>query len=291
MIVQRKGGIPGRKKQAQVVETTSGSAKSLLFTLMGEYVFPEDRPVWTATLIEALAALGVAEKAGRQAINRAHGAGWIEGLREGRRVAWQLTPRIRQSMHEGLQRVRSVGQEPLPWNHRWLIMYLSLSESHRAVRPKLYKSLKWAGFGTPTPGLWINPHSDRHEETRRILDRFGLGDRAYVFEAESVGVGQKQDSIVRSAWDHGQILGVYQGLMDRLGNIRPGEDRDVFASHFFLVHEWQQIPFLDPALPKELLFDDRRAQQAARKLEALKESTGRQARRYWRSLVLAGASR
>ncbi|MCO5084373.1 MAG: hypothetical protein M9955_22290 [Rhizobiaceae bacterium] len=270
---------------------TSVSAKALLFTILGEYVFPEQRPVWTATILEALTALDVSEKAGRQAINRANASGWIEGHREGRRVAWQLTGRIQQSMNEGLERVKSIGQEPQPWDERWMVLYLSLPESHRGVRSKLYKALRWAGFGTPTPGLWINPHSRRVDETRRILERFGISDRAYVFSSHSLKAGQDLETIVRSAWDHDEILAIYDRLLERFGRIDPGTDREMFAAHFALVHEWQQIPFIDPALPKELLFDDRRAQQAARELEALKESSGRQARRYWRNLMLTVESR
>lgn len=290
MVAEELQGLDS-EGQAPVSSATSTSAKALLFTILGEYVFPEERPVWTATILEALMALDVSEKAGRQAINRAHASGWIEGIREGRRVAWQLTARIHQSMTEGLERVMSAGQEPQPWDGYWLVLYLSLPESHRGVRSKLYKALRWAGFGTPTPGLWINPHSQRVDETRRILERFGISDRAYLFSSRSLREGQDLETMVRSAWDYDEILAIYAHLLERFARIDPGTDRDMFATHFALVHEWQQIPFIDPALPKELLFDDRRMQQAARQLEALKESSGRQARRYWRNLMLTVASR
>ncbi|MFF0279382.1 hypothetical protein ACFYSW_03650 [Rhodococcus aetherivorans] len=32
-------------------------------------------------------------------------------------------------------------------------------ESHRSSRKKLYAALRWAGFGNPTPGVWVTPTS------------------------------------------------------------------------------------------------------------------------------------
>src|SRR5438552_1103312 len=84
-----------------------GSARSLLLTLLGEYVIGSDEPVWTSTLITVLAGVGVAEKSARQAISRAAAAGWIEGDKSGRRAAWRLTTPGRQLIAEGSQRVQS----------------------------------------------------------------------------------------------------------------------------------------------------------------------------------------
>ena len=42
--------------------TQLGSARSLLLTVLGEFVHPNGSPVWTATLVDALQVLGVEEK-------------------------------------------------------------------------------------------------------------------------------------------------------------------------------------------------------------------------------------
>ena len=65
-------------------ELGAASARSLLLTVLGEFVLPTGHPVWTATLIELLGELDVAEKAARQAIMRTADSGWIEGSRIGR---------------------------------------------------------------------------------------------------------------------------------------------------------------------------------------------------------------
>ena len=42
-------------------EVGSASARSLLLTVLGEFVHPRHSSVWTATLLEALGSLGVEE--------------------------------------------------------------------------------------------------------------------------------------------------------------------------------------------------------------------------------------
>ncbi len=64
-------------------ELGAASARSLLLTVLGEFVLPDGRPVWTAALIDLLGALDVAEKAARQAIMRTSDSGWIEASRVG----------------------------------------------------------------------------------------------------------------------------------------------------------------------------------------------------------------
>ncbi len=74
-------------------EAGSASARSLLLTVLGEFVHPRSETVWTATLLEALGRLGVEEKSARQALTRTASEGLLVSSRHGRRVLWELTPR------------------------------------------------------------------------------------------------------------------------------------------------------------------------------------------------------
>ena len=86
-------------------ELGAASARSLLLTVLGEFVLPSGRPVWTATLLDLLADLEVAEKAARQAIMRAADSGWIEGSRLGRETRWALTEAGTRLLREGTDRI------------------------------------------------------------------------------------------------------------------------------------------------------------------------------------------
>src|SRR6185437_590061 len=46
-------------------EVGPSSARSLLLTVLGEFVLPTGEPVWTGTLVTALGLFGIAEKAAR----------------------------------------------------------------------------------------------------------------------------------------------------------------------------------------------------------------------------------
>ena len=73
-------------------EIGPSSARSLLLTILGEYVRPQGDPVWTGTLVAALRLFGVAEKAARQALARTAAEGWLASTKHGRLARWQLTP-------------------------------------------------------------------------------------------------------------------------------------------------------------------------------------------------------
>jgi phenylacetic acid degradation operon negative regulatory protein len=270
---------------------SQGSARSHLLMLLGEYVLPSQKPIWTATLLEALVALGFSEKAARQAIARAASAGWLEGRREGRRVLWRVSPWLQKSMNNGLQRVRSISREPKPWNGRWLIFVVSLPDTRRTIRNKLHKSLRWAGFGTPTTGLWVNPHIDRLSETADIIRRFQLDDVAHVFTGEAHEIGVDVARLVQSAWNWNLIDNEYDLLVKRYANLRPRCLQSTFLTHCALVQEWQQIPFIDPGMPKELLPLDWRGRRSAKRLEEMRERWGVEAHKYWRTLSHNGPPR
>ena len=52
-----------------------GSARSLLLTVLGEFVLPSGQAVWTSALLHALVGVGTAENSARQAIARSAAAG------------------------------------------------------------------------------------------------------------------------------------------------------------------------------------------------------------------------
>ena len=51
-------------------EVAATSARSLLLTVLGEIVLPAGTPVWTQTVLDLLATVGVEEKSARQALAR-----------------------------------------------------------------------------------------------------------------------------------------------------------------------------------------------------------------------------
>jgi phenylacetic acid degradation operon negative regulatory protein len=253
---------------------SNGSARSMLLTVLGELVFPIDQPVWTSSLLYVLTGIGIEERTARQAIARGAAAGWITGERHGREVRFTLTPSGRALIEAGAERVYSVGADDGPWDGRWLVLMVTIPQSARAVRRKLYGALRWAGFGNPTPSVWLSPHLDREAEARRIVDGVGLSESTLSFVGRAASIGLDEKEIVHRAWDLEEVAAHYEDLLRRVKGLRPRAGDPLLFTHVQLVNEWQRFPFLDPQLPEELLpnwigrrtariFRDRREQWSA----------------------------
>lgn len=227
------------------------SARSLLMTVLGEFVLPRDRPVWTSVLVDALSMFDVEEKSARQALARTAAEGWLESERLGRRVRWSLTPPGRTLLTEGARRIYDFGSAERTWDGRWLLVLVSVPESKRDLRHRLRTKLTWAGFGSPDPGVWITPHTARETEARSILSDLGLGD-ALSFVGTHGAVGE-EDAMVARAWDLRELEARYERFIDEFATLEPADGDAVLDAQTRLVHEWRRFPFLDPQLPDVLL--------------------------------------
>lgn len=233
-------------------EVGGGSARSLLITVLGEYVLPADVPVWTSTLVTTLGLFGIEEKSARQALARTAAEGWMSSDRVGRRVRWRLTAPGRRLLAEGAERIYGFGSGHESWDGRWLIVLTSVPESQRDVRHKLRTQLTWAGFGALSPGTWISPRTESEVDAKAILDELGLTAQSMSFVASYGALGEQQD-MVSAAWDLGAVEERYEQFIEEFRNLNPVDGDDVLTAQIRLIHEWRRFPFLDPQLPSVLL--------------------------------------
>lgn len=266
----------------------TASARSLLLTLLGEYVYPSTEGVWTQTLLQAFALVGIAEKSARQALARASTAGWIEGGKEGRQAWWALSAGGTRLIAEGSRRVLGLAQDKREWAGGWLLLHVTLPETRRADRLRLYRVLHWMGFGSPTPGLWICPHADRAEAVRARLQELGLEDDTLAFEARSLAFGVPEHTLVQRAWDVSALADHYLELEARFGALRPRSGEDHFQAHAQLVNAFQRLPAVDPGLPRALLPGDWVGTRATKRLNELRQRWREPAHAHWQTLSQLG---
>jgi phenylacetic acid degradation operon negative regulatory protein len=231
--------------------TARPSARSLLMTILGEFVLPAGAPVWTGTLVGSLGACGVEDKTARQALARTAAAGWLTSERAGRRVRWQLTGAGVRLLTEGTQRIYSFGAGRPDWDGEWLLVLVTVPESRRALRYRLRTRLTWAGFGSIGPGAWISPDVSREPEAAAVLTDLGL-DGAVSFLGRAGAIGESAE-VVREAWDLGAVDTTYAAFLDGPAAAAPETPEETFGALVRLVHEWRRFPFVDPALPAALL--------------------------------------
>ena len=230
----------------------ASSARSLLLTVFGEYVLPSGTAVWTSTLLHVAAGLGVEEKAARQALNRLAADRWIAAGREGRRVRWVLTGHGRTLLTEGAERIYAFGRERESWDGRWLVLLVSVPETQRDLRHRLRNGLTWAGLGSPSPGVWVSPHSGREAEAKQVVGELGLDSVAFSFCGPFAGIGSER-SMVEQAWHLGELAQAYEDFVRRFAGLRPQSADEVLFAQIRLVDEWRRFPRLDPQLPMDML--------------------------------------
>jgi phenylacetic acid degradation operon negative regulatory protein len=265
----------------------AASARSLLLTILGEFVLPRGEAVWTSTLVTVLGRLGVEEKSARQALARTAAEGWLLSERTGRRVRWSLSAPGRRLLTEGADRIYSFNAALPDWNGEWLLLLVSVPEAQRALRHRLRTRLTWAGFGSPAPGVWLSPHPDREVECDEVLSELGLRAAAMSFRARFGGIGE-QRALIAQAWDVEEISAHYEGFIQEFAGQSPGPGDPVLLAQTRLVHEWRRFPFLDPRLPQDLLPAGWIGARAAALFETQHATWAEGAQRRWAELAGAG---
>lgn len=267
-------------------EVSGASARSLLMTVLGEYVLPRDQPVWTATLVDALALFDIEEKSARQALARTAAEGWLVSERLGRRVRWSLTAPGRRLLTEGAQRIYRFGTDRGGWDGRWLVVLVSVPESTRDLRHRVRTQLTWAGFGSPAPGVWISPDTGRQDDVAAIVADLDIDTPVMSFVAEYGQLGDEESMIAR-AWELTELETRYERFIDEFTATRPGTGQAVLHAQSLLVHEWRRFPFLDPQLPARLLPSGWSGAKAAELFHRRHQAWQDEAQAYWDSLLAA----
>ena len=226
------------------------AARSLLLTILGEYVLPREEAVWQETLVGALVSVGHTQQAARQALVRSVRGGWLETSRHGRRSRVSLSSRAADLLATGASRIYSFGSQ-WEWDGRWLVLILRVPEERREVRHQLRTRLAWAGLGSMGGGVWLTPRVEREAELRAAI-REAPAALATSFVA-SMGMLGRPEDVAAAAWDLDVVRSQYDAFIEDFASIRPSSGEAFFRMQTLLVHHWRKFPFLDPDLPAELL--------------------------------------
>ena len=236
-------------------EVGMASARSLLLTVLGEFVHPRHSKVWTATLVQSLKLLGVEEKSARQALTRTANEGLLSSTRHGRRVQWELTAAGGELLEEGTRRIYGFMRERRTWDGRWLILTVPIPESQRRLRHRLRTQLTWLGLGSPTSGLWISPDATKDRSVHQVIRNLGLETQAFAWTGSTTGLGDEQ-GLMAEAWDLAGVEELYLAFIAEFESREAQSQGDAFVAQVGIVQEWRRFPFLDPDLPRELLDHD-----------------------------------
>jgi len=232
------------------------SARSLLISVLGQWVGPTDTPVWTATLVGALEALGIEARAARQAVNRTAADGWLEGESVGRYTRWRLTSSGRRMIGSAVPRVQRSIVSDRTWDGTFLLLTLTGIALDREERERLAVGLDFEGFGTLGPGTWVAVGEGSREGADSVLAACGLQDRALLFSAQTVDGAETPAEVVALAWDLDTAAAAHEAFLEEFEKVVPEDECEAFALRTRLAHEWRHLLSVDPSLPPQLLSAD-----------------------------------
>lgn len=258
--------------------------QDLVMTLLGAFVVPHDRLVWSGGLVTLLGEFGFSAGAARVALARMVHRGTLDRQKSGRLVSYRPTPRAIALLEEGDRRIFSLGREAHS-AELWTVLWHAIPEERRLERARLARRLRFLGFGSVQDGTWISPH-DREREVVALVDELSVAGYAGVMLGRPAG-SLDFGALVSRAWDLDALDERYRGFVDefaphaRAGGRRRMDDREAFLLRTRLVHVFRRFPALDPELPDDLMRAPRHREEAVTLFHRLYELLAPAAQRHF----------
>lgn len=260
-------------------------SKSLILDVYGAFVRDFGGWISISSLIDLMAVLGYEEQATRTSVSRFAQGGLLERRTMGGLIGYELTPRARQILAEGDDRIYN-RLDPGRLDDGWVLVTFSIPESIRSERHQLRSRLTWLGFGSLGGGAWIAPRRIL-EEARGVVIELGLERYVEVFESSYRGFSDPEE-LVSKCWDLSRLRESYKRYVDEAGpalerynGVNADEVREqAFADYIHSLHEWRKLPFMDPGLPPEVLPDGWEGKRAAEIFGCFREVLEPAARRH-----------
>jgi len=227
--------------------------QDLVVTMLGTYVRPFARTVWSGGLVALLAEFGFSDGAARAALTRLVRRDLIARVRSGRLVHYRLTPRCERLLVEGDGRIFTLGRLPADVGP-WTVLWHQIPEDRRLERSRLGRRLHFLGFGSIQDSVWVAPH-DHSFEVAELLDDLEVAGFATVFVA-TVREGPGWPALVARGWDLSGLGERYQAFVSEFSRyLSPDSslaDREAFEVRTRMTHAFRTFAQLDPELPDEL---------------------------------------
>jgi phenylacetic acid degradation operon negative regulatory protein len=218
----------------RLLEAFPVSAGAFVVTLYGDVVAPRGGEVWMGNVVEACAAVGIAETRVRTAVSRLVAAGRIEGTKLGRRSYYRLTPAAEREFAQAARLIYAPVR-PAPMRGWHLVALPEGTERDAAPLARLR-------FGFAQPGLALLP--DRGEALPPLP-----GCRFAATTQDDLG------ALVRDAWPLEALAARMRRFIDGFARLegRRLAPAEAVGLRLLLVHGFREIALSDPLLPPELL--------------------------------------
>jgi phenylacetic acid degradation operon negative regulatory protein len=264
-VSRRAAPAPGEKPVARWIrrelEAHPPKARSLIVTVWGDSIAPHGGAVWLSGLIRLLAPLGLNERLVRTSVYRLARQGWLAAQQDGRRSLYRLTPLGLVRFEHAYRRIYA--PPPDAWDGTWEMVLAPGAALAAASRRELRKALRWEGFGTLGPGVFVRPAAGSDPlALAAILSELKLQQRVTVLSArDAPALGTRSlQAYRRECWNLEGIAAEYRRFLARfeavIGHFRHNDGIDperCFVVRSLLIHAFRRVTLHDPQLPAALL--------------------------------------
>lgn len=231
----------------------SGSATSLVLSIVGLYLRRVGGWISTADLVALAAEAGVSGPLARTSIARLKKRGILAPKAVDRSAGYCLPAAAEDILSRGDRRIFSVRH--MSADSKWCVISFSIPESKRAVRGQLRRQLTWIGAGLLSSGLWIVPDFLR-DEVEEILVGLDARQYAVLLRTEQPIVDGPIKDAIATWWDLERLACLHEEFAATCRQIlaQPADDdAAAFRGYVTGIDSWRAIPYLDPGLDYDLL--------------------------------------
>ncbi|MQA11329.1 MAG: PaaX family transcriptional regulator [Pseudonocardiaceae bacterium] len=239
-----------------------------MLSFLGIHVLGQHTAVFSGSVIDVFARVGVSEEAVRSTLARMVNRGLLVRHRRGRRMYFGLTERSAGVLRDGQHRVWHAGAVNSDWDGTWTLVGFSLPEDWRSLRHHLRSLLIWGGFGPLQNGLWIAPGEVDVPGLFAGLD-LDIAKHLKVFTGYTAEPTEARE-VIDTAFDVPAIAAGYADFVRHWDREHPGPDApDDLARQLLLHTDWLELVRSDPRLPAAQLPPDWPAIRAEQVFRAL----------------------
>jgi phenylacetic acid degradation operon negative regulatory protein len=165
------------------------------------------------------------------------------------------------------------------WDGFWRIVIFDIPAAHVKTRFALLRYLRNHGFGCLQRSVWVTPHplKDEHKD----VAGFPVKAKSLVFLQASLCGGERDEQIVKAAWNFSRINELYEEYLAVLGRRPPHPLTNEAGAKTFQAwvaeerQAWASALAADPLLPKSLLPSDYQGCEAwAKRKKVMKQAGG-----------------
>lgn len=224
--------------------------QSVMLSFLGIHVLHRDVAVYSGSVIDVFARVGVSEEAVRSTLTRMVKRGLLARHRSGRRMYFGLTAQSTAMLEDGRRRIWQRGAVNRNWDGTWTMVAFSLPDSWRSQRHDLRSKLVWAGFGLLQNGLWIAPGT---ADVGPVIDELELDGYLKVFTAQTAKPTE-DEQLANAAFDIAGIAARYEEFLNRWDHEHPLDHlADDLARQLVLHTDWLRLVRSHPHLPAQHL--------------------------------------